>query len=365
MTNQFNHRGRRGRIAGVLIVSLFLCGFLCVLCGPNNRAQTQTADLALPQEKHLRNVRQLTFGGENAEAYFSADGKKLIFQSSRDGRECDQIYTMNIDGSDVKMVSNGDGRTTCSYFFPNGKRILYSSTHLGAKQCPPRPDFSQGYVWAVYDTFDIFTSNPDGSGLKQLTDTPGYDAETTISRRGKLVFTSKRSGDLDIYTMDADGRNVKRLTTELGYDGGPFWSYDGKQIVYRAYHPQTEKEKTDYTNLLKQNLIRPTVLDIWVMNADGSNKRQVTHLNKASFAPYFFPNGKRIIFSSNQADPKGRDFDLYMVNVDGSGLERLTYYESFDGFPMFSPDGKKLVFASNRHNAKANDTNIFIADWVE
>ncbi len=348
-----------------MIVSLFLCGFLCVLCGPNNRAQTQTADLALPQEKHLRNVRQLTFGGENAEAYFSADGKKLIFQSSRDGRECDQIYTMNIDGSDVKMVSNGDGRTTCSYFFPNGKRILYSSTHLGAKQCPPRPDFSQGYVWAVYDTFDIFTSNPDGSGLKQLTDTPGYDAETTISRRGKLVFTSKRSGDLDIYTMDADGRNVKRLTTELGYDGGPFWSYDGKQIVYRAYHPQTEKEKTDYTNLLKQNLIRPTVLDIWVMNADGSNKRQVTHLNKASFAPYFFPNGKRIIFSSNQADPKGRDFDLYMVNVDGSGLERLTYYESFDGFPMFSPDGKKLVFASNRHNAKANDTNIFIADWVE
>jgi TolB protein len=179
------------------------------------------------------------------------------------------------------------------------------------------------------------------------------------------VFTSKRSGDLDIYTMDADGRNVKRLTNELGYDGGPFWSYDGKQIVYRAYHPQTEKEKTDYTTLLKQNLIRPTVLDIWVMNADGSNKRQVTKLNKASFAPYFFPDGKRIIFSSNQADPKGRDFDLYMVNVDGSGIERITYNNTFDGFPMFSPDGKKLVFASNRHNAKDGDTNIFIADWVE
>jgi Tol biopolymer transport system component len=319
----------------------------------------------LPQEKHLRNIKQLTFGGENAEAYFSPDGKKLIFQSTREGRDCDQIYTMNIDGSDVKMISNGDGRTTCSYFLPDGKRILYSSTHLGGKQCPPRPDFSQGYVWAVYDTFDIFTANPDGSDLQRLTTTPGYDAETTINRQGKLVFTSKRDGDLDIYTMDADGTNVKRLTNELGYDGGPFWSYDGEQIVYRAYHPQSEKEKADYTELLKQNLIRPTVLDIWVMNADGSNKRQVTNLNKASFAPYFFPDGKRVIFASNQADPKGRDFDLYVINVDGTGLERITYNDTFDGFPMFSPDGKKLVFASNRHGAKQGDTNIFIADWVD
>jgi Tol biopolymer transport system component len=362
MTNK-NHA--RSRKRWTLITPIVVCGVFCVLWISNNRARTQTAELALPQEKHLRNVKQLTFAGENAEAYFSADGKKLIFQSTREGHDCDRIYTMNIDGSDVQPVSNGDGTTTCSYFFPNGKRVLYSSTQLGGKQCPPRPDRSQGYVWAVYDTFDIFTANPDGSGVKQLTDTPGYDAETTINRHGKLVFTSKRSGDLDIYTMDADGNNVKRLTTELGYDGGPFWSYDGKQIVYRAYHPQTEKEKADYTALLKQNLIRPTVLDIWVMNADGSNKRQVTNLNKASFAPYFFPDGKRIIFSSNQADPKGRDFDLYMVKVDGSGLERITYYESFDGFPMFSPDGKKLVFASNRHNAKPNETNIFIADWVE
>jgi Tol biopolymer transport system component len=325
----------------------------------------QTTELALPQEKHLRNIRQLTFGGENAEAYFSADGKKLIFQSTRAGHECDQIYTMKIDGSDVRMVSTGDGRTTCSYFLPGDKRVLYSSTHLGAKQCPPRPDFSQGYVWAVYDTFDIFTANADGSDLKQLTTTPGYDAETTISPKGKLVFTSKRDGDLDIYTMDANGGNVMRLTNELGYDGGPFWSYDGKQIVYRAYHPQTEKEKSDYVALLKQNLIRPTVLDIWVMNADGSNKRQVTNLNKASFAPYFFPDGKRIIFSSNNADPKGRDFDLYVIKTDGTGLERITYNETFDGFPMFSPNGKKLVFASNRNAKVRGDTNIFIADWVE
>jgi len=364
MVNEFHYRGHRGRNR-IAIIAVILSGFLCVLCGEIDPALTQTSDLALPQEKHLRNMKQLTFGGENAEAYFSSDGRKLIFQSTRDGHECDQIYTMNIDGSDVKMVSNGDGRTTCSYFFPGDKRILYSSTHLGAKQCPPRPDFSKGYVWAVYDTFDIFTAKPNGSDLKQLTNIPGYDAETTINRRGKLVFTSKRDGDLDIYTMDRDGKNVKRLTNELGYDGGPFWSYDGNQIVYRAYHPQTEKEKADYTALLKQNLIRPTTLEIWVMNADGSNKRQVTHLNKASFAPYFFPDGKRIIFASNMADPKGRDFDLYKINVDGSGLERITYNDTFDGFPMFSADGRKLVFASNRHGAKQGETNIFVADWVE
>jgi Tol biopolymer transport system component len=328
-------------------------------------SMTGQSNLALPQEKHLRNIRQLTFGGENAEAYFSADGKKLIFQSTRDGRGCDQIYTMNIDGSDVKMVSAGAGRTTCAYFTPNGKRILYSSTHLGLKQCPPRPDFSKGYVWAVYNTFDIFTAKPDGSDLQQLTKTGGYDAETTISRKGKLVFTSMRDGDLDIYTMDATGRNVKRLTNELGYDGGPFWSYDGKQIVYRAHHPQTEKEKADYQELLKQNLIRPTVLEIWVMNADGSNKRRVTNLNKASFAPYFFPDGKRIIFSSNMADPRGRDFDLYMIQTDGTSMERITFNDTFDGFPMFSPDGKQLVFASNRNAKERGETNIFIADWIE
>ena len=348
-----------------LFVFLILSCSLGAWVSSRPAASNQTRDFALPQEKHLRNVRQLTFGGENAEAYFSADGKKLIFQSTRDGHECDQIYTMNIDGSDVHMVSTGEGRTTCSSFFPNGKRILYSSTHLGSKQCPPRPDFSKGYVWAVYPSFDIFTAKPDGSDLKQLTNTPGYDAETTISRNGRLVFTSLRDGDLDIYTMDANGKHVKRLTNDLGYDGGPFWSYDGKQIVYRAYHPQTEKEKEDYIALLKQKLIRPTTLEIMLMNADGSNKRQVTHLNKASFAPYFFPDGKRIIFSSNVNDPKGRDFDLYVIKVDGTGMERITYNDTFDGFPMFSPDGKKLVFASNRNAKVRGETNIFIADWVE
>jgi TolB protein len=322
--------------------------------------------LVLANEKHLRNLKQLTFGGENAEAYFSADGKQLIFQSTRDGRGCDQIYTMNIDGSNVKMISSGEGRTTCSYFFPGQKRVLYSSTHLGSKQCPPTPDRSRGYVWAVYGSFDIFTAKPDGSDLKRLTETPGYDAEATITLDGKkIVFTSMREGDLDIYTMDADGKNVRQLTDKLGYDGGPFWSYDGKQIVYRAHHPTTGSEEGDYLSLLGQNLIRPNILEIWVMNADGSNKRQVTSNGKANFGPYFFPDGKRIIFSSNMDDPRGRNFDLYKINTDGTGLERLTFHEQFDGFPMFSPDGKKLVFASNRNAKVQGETNVFIADWVE
>jgi len=348
-----------------LLVILSLPVFLIVFASARPPQTPGQAVSALPQEKHLRNLRQLTFGGENAEAYFSANGRKLTFQSTRDKRQCDQIYTMNIDGSDVRMVSNGSGRTTCAYFQPNGKRVLYSSTHLGSKECPPRPDYSKGYVWAVYPSFDIFTAKPDGSDVKQLTTTPGYDAETTIAKNGKLVFTSMRDGDLDIYTMDANGKNVRRLTSELGYDGGPFWSYDGKQIVYRAHHPQSPRDKADYVDLLKQNLIRPTTLEIWVMKADGSKKRQVTRNGKANFAPYFFPDGKRLIFASNFADPKGRDFDLYTINVDGTGLERITYHETFDGFPMFSPDGRKLVFASNRNAQNRGDTNIFIADWVE
>ncbi len=348
------------------ILTLVFIVFISTLI-PTNKSggRQQPAGPPTPDEKHLRNIKQLTFGGENAEAYFSADGKQLIFQSTRDGRECDQIYTMNIDGSNVRMISTGEGRTTCAYFLTGNGRTLYSSTHLGGKACPLRPDFSKGYVWAIYPEFDIFTARADGSDLKRLTSTPGYDAETTISRSGKLVFTSTRDGDLDIYTMDANGGNLRRLTNELGYDGGPFWSSDGKQIVYRAHHPQEAKEKEDYVALLKQNLIRPTKLEIWVMNADGSNKRQVTSNGRANFAPFFFPDGKRIIFSSNMDDPKGRNFDLYKINVDGSGLERITANETFDGFPMFSPDGTKLVFASNRNAAARGDTNIFIADWVE
>lgn len=350
------------------LVPIFILALLIASPKSVERITTPQTDdaLALSTEKHLRNMRQLTFGGENAEAYFSADGRQLIFQSKRDGRECDQIYTMNVDGSQVHMVSTGDGRTTCSYFFPRKPRILYSSTHAAAKECPPRPDYSRGYVWPIYPSYDIYTARPDGSDLKQLTRTQGYDAEATISTDGrKIVFTSMRDGDLDLYSMDADGKNVRRLTNELGYDGGAFFSSDGKQIVYRAYHPQTPKEIERYKQKLAENLIEPTVFEIWVMNSDGTNKRQVTHIGAASFAPYFFPDARRIIFASNMNDPKGRNFDLYVVNVDGTGLEQITFNESFDGFPMFSPDGRKLVFASNRNAKVRGDTNVFIADWVD
>jgi TolB protein len=348
--------------------ALFSIGLLFITLGAHSGPdRNQNPDpLRHADEKHLRNIKQLTFGGENAEAYFSADGRRLIFQSTRDGRECDQIYTMNVDGSNVRMISGGTGRTTCAYFFPNLSRVLYSSTHLGGTTCPPRPDFSKGYVWAVYPAFDIFVARPNGSEIAQLTESPGYDAEATISTSGKkIVFTSMRDGDLDIYTMDANGRNVRRLTTELGYDGGPFFSNDGRQIVYRAHHPQTEKDKADYLTLLKENLIRPSTLELWVMNADGSNKRQITRNGKANFAPYFFADGKRIIFASNMHDPRGRDFDLYKISLDGSGLDRITHNDTFDGFPMFSPDGKKIVFASNRNAQARGETNVFIADWVE
>ena len=317
------------------------------------------------RERHLANLRQLTTEGENAEAYFSADGSRLIFQRAAKADGCDQIFSMKVDGSDVKMLSNGEGKTTCSYFTPDAKSIVYSSTFKAAPECPPRPDMSRGYVWALYPGFDIFRANLDGSNPQPLTTSPRYDAEATIRADGTIVFTSLRGGDLDIYTMDRDGKNVRRLTTEVGYDGGPFWSADGKQIVYRAHHPETEKEQQDYLALLKDDLIRPTKLEIWVMGADGSGKRQVTRNGKASFAPFFFPDGKRIIFSSNLDDPRGRDFELYAINADGSGLERLTFNDTFDGFPMFSPDGRKLVFASNRNAAKQGETNIFIADWVD
>jgi len=289
-----------------------------------------------------------------------------VRESTRDGRECDQIYTMNIDGSDVKLVSTGDGRTTCAYFFPGDKRILYSSTHLGGTECPPKPDYSRGYVWAVYSSYDIFTANPDGSGLKRLTTTPGYDAEAVISHDGKkIVFTSLRHGDLDIYTMDGNGKHVKQLTNEQGYDGGPAFSPDGQWIVYRAHHPKDEQEIRDYQELLKQNLIRPTYLELWIMQADGSQKRQITNLGAASFAPSFFPDGKRVIFSSNVGSTGGMgNFELYAVSSDGAALERITYSDGFDGFPMFSPDGTKLVWVSGRNDKVPHETNIFIADWV-
>lgn len=317
-------------------------------------------------EKHLRNIKMLTNGGENAEAYLSFNEKKLIYQSTAGGLKCDQIFTMNIDGSDKKMVSTGKGRTTCSYFMPTDRKILYASTHLADAGCPPPPDFSKGYVWKLYDSFDIFLADKDGSNLQRLTDTPGYDAEATVSPTGdKIVFTTVRDGDPEIYTMNLDGSNQTRLTFEKGYDGGPFFSFDGSKIVFRSSRPRTEKELKDYSDLVNNGLVRPTALEIYVMDADGKNIKKITNFDKASFAPFFHPDGKRIIFSSNVKSETGRNFDLFIINIDGTGLKQVTFNETFDGFPMFTRDGKHLVFASNRFNKEAGDTNIFIAEWID
>jgi len=316
-------------------------------------------------EKRLRNIRQLTFGGENAEAYWSFDGKRITFQSTRDGLKADQIFVMNADGSDQRMVSTGKGRTTCSYFLKDGERLLYASTHLGGDEPPPPPDYSQGYVWAVYPTYDIFTVRADGKDLRRLTDAKGYDAEATVSPDGKkIVFTSTRDGDLDLYVMDVDGRNVNRVTSETGYDGGAFFSPDGKMICYRAYHPKTAEEERVYKDLLSRNLVKPSKMELFVMDADGGNKRKVTSNGAASFCPFFTPDGKKLIYASNHEDPQGRNFDLYLVDLDGKNQVKVSSDPAFDGFPMFSPDGKKLVWASNRNAAKRGDTNIFVADWA-
>ncbi len=352
-------------IKNVLLCSV-LTGLLIIFTAPLVRAQDLLSrSTHEAQETHLQNVKQLTFGGQNAEAYFSYDGSKIIFQSTRPPYQCDQIFSMNVDGSDVKLLNSGKGRTTCGFFFPDGKRIIYASTHLAGDACPPAPDRSQGYVWPIYPSYEIFSANVDGSGLKRLTKTPGYDAEGTIAPDGKkIVFTSMRSGDLDIYTMNANGSGTKRLTTEKGYDGGPFFSWDGMTIAYRAYHPKTKDEVKEYETLLKQNLIKPTRAEIFTMKADGSNKRQITDNGAANWAPFLHPNNRQIIFSSNLHDPERRSFSLYIINVDGSGMERITYGARFDSFPMFARDGKKLVFASTRNGKEPREFNIFIADWL-
>lgn len=339
---------------------------LLLFCTFTSISFSQSDSLKFEGEKHLKNIRMLTSNGENAEAYFSFDGKKLSYQATFDSMQCDQIFTMNIDGSDRKMISTGKGRTTCSYYYPDGRKILYASTHQDNVNCPPPPDRSKGYVWKLYDSFDIFVVDTDGSNLTQLTNTPGYDAEATISPKGdKIVFTSLRDGDPEIYVMNLDGSDQTRLTFEKGYDGGPFFSPDGNKIVFRASRPKTKEQDADYNDLVQNGYVRPTALEIFVMDADGKNMKQITNLGSASFAPFFYPNGKKIIFSSNYQGDNPRDFNLFMINIDGTGLERLTYNSSFDGFPIFSPDGKYLVFASNRFNKKESDTNIFIAEWVE
>ena len=319
-----------------------------------------------PQEAHFSELRMLTDGGENAEAYFSFAGDRLIFQSTRPPFGCDQIFTMDLEDAETALASTGAGRTTCAYFLPGNEWIIYASTHEASPNCPPQPDHSRGYVWPIDPGYDIYRARPDGSELSKLTDVPGYDAEATVSPQGdRIVFTSMRHGDLDIYSMNLDGSDVLRLTDRIGYDGGPFYSPDGTKIVYRARHPSDPAEIEDYQALLDDGLIRPSKLEIFVMDADGSNKRPITDLGVAAFGPFFHPSGEKIIFSSNYGDPKGREFDLWMVDLDGANLERITFSEGFDGFPMWSPDGTTFVFCSNRHNSQPGETNVFVTEWLD
>ncbi|HET9454472.1 MAG TPA: hypothetical protein VFO66_09340 [Gemmatimonadaceae bacterium] len=354
------------KIVRIAAVALLATAASCVKVSVNAESREPNAEsrtvAASPGESHLTNIRQLTYGGENAESYFSPDGQWLIFQSTRDGRTCDQQYVMRTDGSGLRRVSAGTGKTTCGYFIEGGRRIVYASTHAADTACPPRPDPSQGYVWRL-DPFDLFTANADGTDRNRLTNYGVYTAEATLSPDGRtLVFTSMKDDDLEIYTMNVDGSNIRRLTHTPGYDGGAFFSPDGKHIVYRANHPVGE-ELANYRSLLSQGLVRPGRMELFIMDADGSNQRQITNLGGANFAPIFTPDAKRIIFSSNHRNPRSRNFDLFLVNLDGTGLEQATTHGEFDGFPMFSPDGKSLVWASNRNAPEPNGTDIFLADW--
>jgi len=309
-------------------------------------------------------MRRLTHGGSNSEAYFSADATRLIFQATRPGEsECDQIYTIDLDGRNLRKVSTGEGRTTCGYFFPAGDRIIYSSTHHVDRACPVPPDRSRGYVWPLLP-YDVFSARPDGSDLRRLTNNDAYDAEATISPDGRrIVFTSLRDGDVNIFVMNADGSDVRQLTDEVGYDGGAFFSADGSRIVYRAHHPKDPADVAEYRGLLEQGLVRPDRVELFVMDSDGSNRRQVTSNGAANFAPFFHPDGRRIIFSSNLHDPGGRSFNLYLLDLATGEVERITHGTGFDSFPMFSPDGSKLVFASDRGATERGEFNLFVAEW--
>jgi Tol biopolymer transport system component len=330
-------------------------------------AQDSTQEsLRHPNESKLGNIRQLTHGGTNAEAYFSFDDTKLIFQSTRKPYDCDQIFTMNIDGSEQMLASTGKGRTTCAYFLPGGGKILYASTHGWGDACPPQPDKSKGYVWGVFNSYDIYVANADGSDPKSLFATKGYDAEATISPTGdRIVFTSSKDGDLDLYTTNLDGSDVQRVTNELGYDGGAFFSWDGKKIVFRGYHPTTPEEVKEYTSLLSEELVKPGRMEIYVCDVDGKNSKQLTDNGAANFAPFFHPDNKRIIFASNMRDARGRFFDLFIMNIDGTNLQQVTFGDHFNSFPMFTRDGKHLVFVSDRNAADRYEFNVFLADWVE
>ncbi len=314
----------------------------------------------------LDNIRQLTDGGSNAEAYWSPDGKRLIFQSTRSPYDCDQIFIMNADGSNPHVVSTGKGRTTCAYFLADNRHIVYASTHEGGEKCPTPPDRSKGYVWGIFPSYDIYLATDDGKIEKKLTTAPGYDAEATINwRTGRIVFTSLASGDLDLWTMKTDGSQKTRITTKEGYDGGAVFSRDGKKLVWRANYPRTPQDMDRYRSLLKDNLTAPMKMELVVADANGKNAKVITDFGCASFAPTFTPDGKRILFASNKHNCDGRKFELFMVNLDGSGLTQVTDFDGFTSFPEFSPDGKTLVYCSDKGAKSRYEFNIFLADWKD
>ena len=328
--------------------------------------------LIFKEEKHFKNMHQLTFGGDNAEAYWSWNGKMITFQKTNPAENisCDRIYFGNYNPAkfDYKQISNGLGRTTCSFFMPGDTEIIFASTHTQMNECPPVPDrkIIKKYVWPLYPEYDIYVANLNGKIKHQLTQSKGYDAEATVSPDGKtIVFTSTRNGDIDLYTMDIHGKNVKQITNTLGYDGGANFSPDGKKIVWRASRPITDEAQKEYKDLLAQNMVAPTNMEVYVANIDGSDAKQITHLGKANWAPSFHPSGKKIIFASNHEYERGFPCNVYVINIDGTGLEKISHDGGFDAFPMFSWDGKKIIFSSNRNNGGTHDTNIFVADWVE
>ena len=356
-------------------------GMLSILAACNNSSKIEKAatpatdSLRYPEESHFRNIQQLTYGGDNAEAYWSFDGKMLVFQRTnpKDGIPCDQIFIGKIPKPgkpfEYKLLSTGKGRTTCAFFTKDNKHVIYASTHLGSEACPPTPDrakYGNKYIWPLYSSFDIFMADLDGKIVKQLTNSKGYDAEATLSPDGKkMIYTSTKDGDIELYIMDLENGSEKRITNTLGYDGGAWFSPDGTKLIWRASRPKTEVEIKEYKDLLSENLVAPTNMEVWVSNADGSNARQITSYGQANWAPAYMPDSKRIIFASNHEYKRGFPFNLYTINEDGTNLQKISRDKGFDAFPMFSPNGKKIIFCSNRNNGGTRDTNVFLADWVE